>query len=275
MKKISFFNLGELDFRIKSITFRKARVGNYRSCGPRIFNELVYKLNGSSKQIFHDRTLDLVPDSVYFIPKKSENRQVIIEAGEIIHIEFISLTDDDLSSYPPEILNFSVGNQYKKLFVSAEEIWQRKNSGYYLRSHALISEILAGIVAERDNHYIQSGKYAIIAPALDHICENFRSEISIAGLAKLCGISDEYLRFLFKSLTGQTPLSYINNLRLESAREMLRSEFVSVAEAAEANGFENSGYFSRLFKKHYNIPPSRARFAEALLPTLYKEEQND
>ena len=113
MKKISFFNLGELDFRIKSITFRKARVGNYRSCGPRIFNELVYKLNGSSKQIFHDRTLDLVPDSVYFIPKKSENRQVIIEAGEIIHIEFISLTDDDLSSYPPEILNFSVGNQYK------------------------------------------------------------------------------------------------------------------------------------------------------------------
>ena len=40
MKKISFFNLGELDFRIKSITFRKARVENYRSCGPRIFNEL-------------------------------------------------------------------------------------------------------------------------------------------------------------------------------------------------------------------------------------------
>ena len=171
--------------------------------------------------------------------------------------------------------NFPAGNQYKKLFVSAEEIWNRKNTGYYLRSHALISEILAGIAAERDRQYIQSGKYAIIAPALDHIRDNFRTGISIAGLAKLCGISDEYLRFLFKSLTGQTPLSYINNLRLESAREMLRSEFVTVAEAAEANGFENPGYFSRLFKKHYNIPPSKARFAEAFLPSVFKEDQND
>ena len=275
MKKTSFFDLDNLDFRVKSITFRTARVGSYPSWGARIFNELVYKLNGSSRQLFPDRTLDLVPDSVYFIPKGSKNRQIITEAGEIIHIEFISLADDDLSSYPPEILNFSAGNQYKKLFVSAEEIWNRKNTGYYLRSHALISEILAGIAAERDRQYIQSGKYAIIAPALDHIRHNFRTGISIAGLAKLCGISDEYLRFLFKSLTGQTPLSYINNLRLESAREMLRSEFVTVAEAAEANGFENPGYFSRLFKKHYNIPPSKARFAEAFLPPLFKEDQND
>lgn len=275
MKKTSFFDLDNLDFRVKSITFRTARVGSYQSWGARIFNELVYKLNGSSRQLFPDRSLDLVPDSVYFIPKGSKNRQIITEAGEIIHIEFISLADDDLSSYPPEILNFSAGNQYKKLFVSAEEIWNRKNTGYYLRSHALISEILAGIAAERDRQYIQSGKYAIIAPALDHIRDNFRTGISIAGLAKLCGISDEYLRFLFKSLTGQTPLSYINNLRLESAREMLRSEFVTVAEAAEANGFENPGYFSRLFKKHYNIPPSKARFAEAFLPPLFKEDQND
>lgn len=275
MKKTSFFDLDNLDFRVKSITFRTARVGSYQSWGARIFNELVYKLNGSSRQLFPDRSLDLVPDSVYFIPKGSKNRQIITESGEIIHIEFISLTDDDLSSYPPEILNFPAGNQYKKLFVSAEEIWNRKNTGYYLRSHALISEILAGIAAERDRQYIQSGKYAIIAPALDHIRDNFRTGISIAGLAKLCGISDEYLRFLFKSLTGQTPLSYINNLRLESAREMLRSEFVTVAEAAEANGFENPGYFSRLFKKHYNIPPSKARFAEAFLPSLFEEDQND
>ena len=81
MKKTSFFDLDNLDFRVKSITFRTARVGSYQSCGARIFNELVYKLNGSSRQLFPDRTLDLVPDSVYFIPKGSKNRQIITEAG--------------------------------------------------------------------------------------------------------------------------------------------------------------------------------------------------
>ena len=187
-------------------------------------------------------------------------------------VVFSSLFEGGIISHRRLAVNFyCIGS----LFLSAEEIWRKKSAGYYLRTHALISEILAGIVAERERQYMQSSKYALIVPALDHIRENFRGEISVSGLAKLCGISDEYLRVLFRSFTGRTPLTYINDLRLESARDMLRGGFVTVADAAAANGFENPGYFSRLFKKHYNIPPSRVCQNEAILPTVFKEDQDD
>lgn len=271
MKKTSFFDLDDLNFGLRSVSFRTSITGRYPLLKKRDSCELVYKLSGSSKQIFPDRTLDLVPDSIYFVPIGSNNSVTVLDPGDIIHIEFTSLGEIDLAAFPPEILCFPAGNQYKKLFLSAEEIWRKKSSGYYLRTHALICEILAGIVAERERHYMQSSKYSLIIPALDYIRENFNEKISVSGLAKLCGISDEYLRVLFKSFTGRSPLAYINNLRLENAREMLRGGFLTVAEVAEANGFESPGYFSRLFKKHYNIPPGRVCCTEPYLPSIFNE----
>lgn len=269
MKKTSFFDQDNYDFHLVSISFRAAKVGFFNQFGRRRFNEIVYKLDGSSEQRFDDMTIELVPDSIYFIPRLSSNSQFIKEPGTIILVEFEMLGDKDGSEFPPEILRLDAGNPYKKLFLGAEEIWRHKYAGYYLKAHSMISDILSKIVSDREKQYMQSSKYAIIAPALKYIRDNYRSEISVSSLAKLCGISDEYLRVLFKSYTGQTPLSYTNTLRLENARDMLRSGYVSVAEAAQANGFESPGYFSRIFKKHFKISPSKVCLIEAKLPDIY------
>ena len=275
MKKISFFDSDNFDFHITAVSCRASFTGKYQPFGIRSKCELIYKIDGSSEQYFDGVTLDVVPDSVWFIPKKSRNSQLIKEDGRIIHIEFEMLTINGGADLPPEIICFDAGNPYKKLFLSAEEVWRQKKAGYYQKTHSIVSEILAGIASDREKQYIQSGKYALIAPALKHIHENYRDEISVASLAKLCGISDEYLRILFKSCTGQTPLSYINNLRLENAREMLVSGFSSVSEVAAANGFENIGYFSRLFKKHYSVPPSKAGQIEILIPSEFRNGGNE
>lgn len=274
MKKTSFFDQDNYDFHLVSISFRAAKVGFYNQFGRRAYNEIVYKLDGSSEQRFDNLTLELVPDSIYFIPKFSSNSQLIKDPGTIILVEFEMLGKTDGSEFPPEIIHLDSGNPYKKLFLGAEELWRHKYAGYYLKAHSMISEVLSKIVGDREKQYMQSSKYALIAPALNYIRDNYRTEISVSSLAKLCGISDEYLRVLFKSYTGQTPLSYTNTLRLENARDMLRSGYVSVAEAAEANGFESPGYFSRIFKKHFRISPSKVCQIEAEMPDFYNKENN-
>lgn len=75
----------------------------------------------------------------------------------------------------------------------------------------------------------------------------------------MCGISDEYLRTLFRGYTGQTPLEYINTLRLSYVRDLLAAGQTSVTEAALESGFENVNYFSRIFKKRYSVSPSRMK----------------
>ena len=113
---------------------------------------------------------------------------------------------------------------------------------------------------------------SLIAPAIERIRAHYHEMLSVAELAELCGISDEYLRVLFKNFTGQTPLAYINTLRLERARELLQSG-ANVAETAEACGFESAGYFARLFKKRYNMSPSSIGHAKISLPDLYIKEE--
>ncbi|MBQ9915438.1 MAG: helix-turn-helix transcriptional regulator, partial [Clostridia bacterium] len=69
------------------------------------------------------------------------------------------------------------------------------------------------------------------------------------SLAALCHITPEYFRKIFKSIYGTSPLSYINNLKITRAKELLSSRMYSVCEAATEAGYRDMSHFCREFKK--------------------------
>lgn len=74
--------------------------------------------------------------------------------------------------------------------------------------------------------------------------------------------SDEYVRKLFRKETGVTPRAYLENSRMELAASILSSGVTnkysnySVSQVAEACGYSEPLYFSRVFKKHFGVAPS-------------------
>ncbi len=71
--------------------------------------------------------------------------------------------------------------------------------------------------------------------------------------------SYDYLRKLFKKELGVTPHKYLQDKRLNTAADMLRSNYNdsgSIAEIAQTCGFREPLYFSRMFKKKYGVAPS-------------------
>lgn len=270
-----FFDGGAFDLHLCNVVRCGSRTGQYR-VETHVQCELIYKLEGSSIQDFGDRTLELVPDSVYFIPAGTGNTFTVREPGDIINILFdLNPTGSgmkQLSSFQPEIIRLPAGNRYKGLFIRAAEAWMRRDRSSYPEAMSAVYEILAGIAEEREQQYVQQSKYALITPAIRYIRENFRSQISIGTLSELCGISDEYLRTLFCRFVGQPPHAYLNALRLDAARTMLLEGYASVAEIAAACGFENPGYFSRLFRKYYGCPPSRITWDTDI--SFYLQQKN-
>ena len=82
----------------------------------------------------------------------------------------------------------------------------------------------------------------------------------------------DYLRKLFKKEMGLTPLEYMTQMRMKKAEMMLTAMWgsdYSVAEIGQLCGFEDSLYFSRVFKKHFGCAPSM--FAK----NRGKSEEND
>ena len=74
-------------------------------------------------------------------------------------------------------------------------------------------------------------------------------------LAELCGMSEVAFRKIFTNSMGITPLKYINNLKIATAKELLLSKSCTISKVAELSGFNCDSYFSREFKKHTGMSP--------------------
>lgn len=100
-------------------------------------------------------------------------------------------------------------------------------------------------------------KYKRLLPALKALSERSTQLEPVPYYAALCGMSVANFRRQFKEYTGKTPVEYRNDQRLEDAKSRIESGECNVSEAAEAAGFTNLSFFSRLYKKKYGHTPKQ------------------
>jgi len=86
---------------------------------------------------------------------------------------------------------------------------------------------------------------------LSHVMEYLRvhhaEEVTLEDLSAFCHCSKSYLSHQFRLYTQMTMKAYINQLRVNSAKELMRSG-KSITEAAFSVGFKDSNYFSKVFR---------------------------
>jgi len=90
----------------------------------------------------------------------------------------------------------------------------------------------------------------------EYIQKNYYYDISVEKMAKSFHLSRNYLYMLFKKEYECSPQSYLLNLRIEKAKELLMYERnLTVSEVALVVGFRDPLYFSRVFHKKVGVPP--------------------
>lgn len=95
-----------------------------------------------------------------------------------------------------------------------------------------------------------------VITAIGYIQENLQHKLTVEQVAKHAGFSKYYFLRLFRQVTGYTLVQYINLLRCERARDLLRTGKHTVKETALLCGFDNLSYFSNVFKKNIGCLPS-------------------
>lgn len=108
---------------------------------------------------------------------------------------------------------------------------------------------------------IQKDNRNLILPILTYINANYNKQITLDNLAQKSGYSKSRFLHIFSEYTGTTPKKYQNNIRLKISCEMLSATNNSITEIAVSCGFNDPLYFSRLFKKKYNITPTEYRIS--------------
>jgi len=95
--------------------------------------------------------------------------------------------------------------------------------------------------------------------AIKFIKSNFHKDISLQQVAENVEMSPNYLSSLFKKEVQMNLIEYINQVRIEKAKEILLSSSLKTYEVAEKVGFTDESYFSRTFKKFTGIRPVEYR----------------
>ncbi len=94
---------------------------------------------------------------------------------------------------------------------------------------------------------------------LDHLGRHAGDPVRIQELARISGLSPSRLSHLFRDQVGVTPMQWLENHRIERARELLLMSGRPIAEVGAEAGMPNPVWFSRLFRRHAGMSPSAFR----------------
>jgi AraC-like DNA-binding protein len=98
-----------------------------------------------------------------------------------------------------------------------------------------------------------------LSPVFTYIEGSFEKPITLSELAALVGLTPQYFCSLFKKATSQTPVEYINLIKLRHAKALLLQTELPVREIAHRVGIEDPSYFCALFKRYEHMTPMAFR----------------
>lgn len=106
---------------------------------------------------------------------------------------------------------------------------------------------------------VNSSKSRRISKACKYIEENISQKISLSEVAALVNMSESAFSHFFKKKTGISFITYVNNLRVAKACDLLASTSLSASEICYDCGFNNKSNFIRIFTKRKNMTPIEYR----------------
>ncbi|UQZ32693.1 transcriptional regulator [Paenibacillus sp. PK3_47] len=101
----------------------------------------------------------------------------------------------------------------------------------------------------------------VLKPAIDYIYHNKSKNIHLTHMAGLCHVSPSYFSRLFAKETGENFTAYLSRLKVQWAKQLLEVTDMPVSQISDELGFNEPGYFIKIFKKFAGLTPALYRKA--------------
>ena len=226
------------------------------------FYHLVFLFKGEMTYIVDGTPYTLTENDAILLPPGSiREREKGTAPSKYIIYNFRTYENDPLKDLDILLKNAVTPNIKKllTLYPYSYNTNTSKEKTEVNKTVAIIYNILNCILLE----LLDSNRYDIRNPhvlnAINYINDHITSPLSLNEVSEAIHISKEYTAKIFKEETGKTVSEYINEQKMNIAKDMLSSNEVSLRDTALALGYENYSYFSRVFKKHFNSSPAKVK----------------
>ena len=214
---------------------------------------ILIKQKGMSEYEIGDKKYNIDPNTALFIPAGTEYSMYVCKQGECVIIEF------DCAECGAQPCKFETGGD-KEILATVKSIlqyWKLKGPAYRSKCLSELYTFITQLSTVNSYTFSLAGKYRMIHKSVKYIEANYRREdLYTPDLAAMSGMGETYYRSIFISVFSIPPAKYIQNYRIEKAKELLVNSTGSIEDIATAVGFANSSYFCKVFKATVGITPT-------------------
>lgn len=222
--------------------------------------ELKFIISGELEVTCENVVLTMYPgDLMIYQPDVFHMEKSITERADfrVIHF-FADLPAED----KPKYLSLTGENLIlmKLLLSSLEELCAGNGhppeASYQHTAKKLMEVLLFNIHNLSMPYHLKPGKRTeIYSRAADYMQEHLAGNLSVAQIAKHCGVCTTVLKQIFSEFTGHGAAKHYLNLRLEAAKQMLLQD-ASPSEVCDTLDFSSPSYFSQCFLRECGCTPS-------------------
>jgi YesN/AraC family two-component response regulator len=185
-------------------------------------------------------------------------RRVLLEEGSV------PSPAEHAICYLPKFVRFSTSTRLQHFYHFLNEMVQLYHGRSYNRTLTAmrLSELFIEISREylktalESNHQKSTKSLIKVNALLDFIHLNYAQKITGTDIEQAFECNFDYINRVFSQITGHTITKYINQVRINHAKELLDATHLSIGEIGYLTGLEDPYYFSKVFKKYVGMPPS-------------------
>lgn len=137
-----------------------------------------------------------------------------------------------------------------------QELNNRQNMSTFIETHGILLQLVSRFLQPEILKHKETGHVPVkILNTISYIQLNLNQELSVTFLAERANLHTDYFSRLFQQYTGERPVKYIQEKRIERAQYLMVTTQMTYSEIATQTGFENVFYFSKIFKKITGMSP--------------------
>jgi len=244
----------------QEISVNKKHINAYCNTHFHEFYEIEYVCNGSGKCILNGQSYPMESGMLFFMTPL-DYHSVYSDGTEIFNVMFSQHFVD--FSYLEPFLNhsapkaFAAALQERPFFELLLSEMSKNQSN--VRYQVSLLECLLMKLSQKVHVTEEKVPNKAVSKMHFYALNNFRGKATLEEAADFAGMTPTYASALFKREMQVSFKGYIDSLRFDHAKKMLRSSKLSVAEICIQSGFEDVPNFYRRFRSRYGMTPIQFR----------------
>lgn len=204
----------------------------------------------------------IYPHSRHYFEAESNLKMLQIEFREEAFKSQYHLPSQHISYLPESLTGYTKIEDARYIYQCLQSIYQEVNSTRLYKDELLdiyFQELLLLITrrTEEQNKLMQvAANSPLLSKAINYMSHHYTSDFSMETLAQELGISSRYLRQVFEKELNTNACTYLMNLRISKAKELLLTNSYTNSEIAYMSGFNSPQYFSKCFKNQTGVTPN-------------------